>query len=152
MSLSSGRCSSNIRVMKLFWISICLVAILPALPISVLANPAQEFKITIQSKRTSFNDVFNEIRRQTGFVVFYSNDLFNDKEKISVNFIEAGLDDVMKILLHGRPLGYKIAENFIIIVKAGEKKKDAKAVLGPSIPRATNAADTVPAIKLKGTV
>jgi len=118
MRLSSGRCSNNIRVMKLFWISICLVAILPALPLSVLANRAQEFKVTIQSKRTSFNDVFNEIRRQTGFVVFYSNDIFNDKEKISVNFIETGLDDVMKSLLRGRSLGYKITENFIIIIKA----------------------------------
>jgi TonB-linked SusC/RagA family outer membrane protein len=135
--------------MKLFWISICLVAILPALPLSVLANPAQEFKVTIQAKRTSFNDVFNEIRRQTGFVVFYSNDLFNDKEKISVNFVEVGLDDVMKMLLRGRPLGYKITENFIIIVKAVEKKKDTKAV---SVPRIINTADTLPAIKLKGKV
>jgi hypothetical protein len=50
-------------------------------------------------------------------VVFYSNDLFNDKEKISVNFNEAGLDEVMRNLLRGRPLAYKIAENFIIIIK-----------------------------------
>ena len=150
MSLTSGSCSSNIRVMKLFWIPITIVVILSTLPFTVLADPAQEFKITLQSKRAALSDVFNEIRRQTGFVVFYSNDLFNDKEKISVNFIEAGLDDVMKNLLRGRPLGYKITENFIIIIKSVDKKKDSKA--GVISPGARAALDTVPAVKLKGKV
>ena len=122
MRCTSGRCPNNIRVMKLFWISISIVVILSTLPFSVLADPRQEFKITIKAKRAALSDVFNEIRRQTGFVVFYSNDLFNDKEKINVNFIEVGLDDVMRSLLRGRPLGYKIAENFIIIIKAIDKR------------------------------
>ena len=126
MRFPSGRFPHNIRVMKLFWISISIVAILSTLPLSVLADPLQEFKVTIRARRAAFSEVFNEIRRQTGFVVFYNNDIFNDKEKISVNFVEAGLDEVMKNLLHGRPLGYKIAENFIIIIKALEKKKDGK--------------------------
>jgi TonB-linked SusC/RagA family outer membrane protein len=136
--------------MKLFWLSITIVVILSTLPLSLLAGPKQEFKVTIQAKRTELSKVFNEIRRQTGFVVFYSNDLFNDKEKINVNFVETGLDDVMRSLLRGRSLGYKIAENFIIIIRAIEKKKDGKAVIAP--PVFSPAADTLPAYKLKGKV
>jgi TonB-linked SusC/RagA family outer membrane protein len=151
MRLPSGRCPHNIRVMKLFWISITIVAILSTLPFTVLASdPAQEFKVTIQVKRAAFSEVFNEIRRQTGFVVFYSNDIFNDKEKVSVNFVEAGLDEVMKNLLRGRSLGYKIAENFIIIIKSLDKKKDGKALTENAAPHAS--IDTIPAYKLKGKV
>ncbi|WP_133054797.1 SusC/RagA family TonB-linked outer membrane protein, partial [Niastella populi] len=150
MRFPSGRCPHNIRVMTLFWISISIVAILSTLPLSVLADPSQEFKVTIRAKRAAFSEVFNEIRRQTGFVVFYNNDIFNDKEKISVNFVEAGLDEVMKNLLRGRSLGYKIAENFIIIIKALEKKKDGKAGIVNPTPRAS--LDTLPAYKLKGKV
>ena len=150
MRFPSGRCPNNIRVMKLFWISISIMVILSTLPFSVLAGPSQEFKVTIRAKRAAFSEVFNEIRRQTGFVVFYSNDVFNDKEKINVNFVEAGLDDVMKNLLRGRQLGYKIAENFIIIIKSLEKKKDGKAAMVNPIPGA--GFDTIPAYKLKGKV
>src|SRR5688572_1280638 len=150
MRYPSGRCSRNIRVMKLFWISISILVILSTLPLSVLADPRQEFKITLQAKRTALSDVFNEIRRQTGFVVFYSNELFNDKEKISVNFIEAGLDEVMRNVLRGRALGYKIAENFIIIIKTVDKKKESKAVI---INPAQHASiDSIPVNKLKGKV
>src|SRR5262249_46521025 len=113
MRCTSGRCPHNIRVMKLFWISISILVILSTLPFSVQADSRQEFKVTLQVKRKAISEVFSEIRRQTGFVVFYSNDLVNDKEKISVSFIEAGLDEVMRSLLRGRPLGYKITENFI---------------------------------------
>lgn len=151
MRLLSGHCPHNIRVMKLFWISISILAILSTLPFTVLAaNPAQEFKITLQAKRAAYSEVFSEIRRQTGFVVFYSNDIFNDKEKVSVNFIEAGLDEVMKNLLRGRSLGYKIAENFIIIIKSLEKKKEGKA--GIVNPLQHTSIDTIPAYKLKGKV
>jgi hypothetical protein len=136
--------------MKLFWLSITIVVILSTLPLSLLADPKQEFKVTIQAKRTELSKVFNEIRRQTGFVVFYSNDLFNDKEKINVNFVETGLDDVMRSLLRGRSLSYKIAENFIIIIRSIDKKKDGKALVTP--PAIRPATDTLPAYKLKGKV
>ncbi|AEW00216.1 TonB-dependent receptor plug [Niastella koreensis GR20-10] len=150
MSLPSGRCSHNIRVMKLFWPAITMVVVLFTLPLSLLAVPKQEFKVTLQAKRTELSRVFNEIRRQTGFVVFYSNDLFDDKEKINVNFIEAGLDDVMRSLLRGRALGYKITENFIIIIRAIDKRKDTRAIVTP--PAISSATDTLPAYKLKGKV
>lgn len=126
------------------------MVILATLPLPLLAVPKQEFKVTLQAKRTEISKVFNEIRRQTGFVVFYSNDLFDDKEKINVNFVETGLDDVMRSLLRGRSLGYKIAENFIIIIRAIDKKKDTKAVVTP--PVISPATDTLPAYKLKGKV
>src|SRR5687767_11416872 len=149
MRFPSGSCPNNIRVMKLFWISISIVVILSTLPFSVLADPRQEFKITLQAKRAALSEVFSEIRRQTGFVVFYNNDLFNDKEKINVNFIEAGLDDVMRNLLRGRPLGYKITENFIIIIKSVNKKEGKASIVNPG---ARASIDTLPAYKLKGKV
>jgi hypothetical protein len=57
---------------------------------------------------------------------------------------------VMKNLLRGRQLGYKIAENFIIIIRPLDKKKDGKAVIQNQTPRAS--LDTIPAYKLKGKV
>jgi TonB-linked SusC/RagA family outer membrane protein len=136
--------------MKLFWLAITMVVMLSTLPLSLLAGPKQEFKVTIQAKRTELSKVFNEIRRQTGFVVFYSNDLFDDKEKINVNFVETALDEVMRSLLRGRSLGYKIAENIIIISRAIDKKKESKAVVPPTVT--SPLADTLPAYKLKGKV
>lgn len=152
MRCTSGRCSNNIRVMKLFWISISILAILSTLPTSVHADPRQEFKVTLSAKRKAISEVFSEIRRQTGFVVFYSNDLVNDKEKVSVNFFEAGLDEVMRSLLRGRSLGYKIAENFIIIIKPVDKKKESKAGIISPAAGAPLTIDSIPAKHVKGRV
>jgi TonB-linked outer membrane protein, SusC/RagA family len=150
MRFTAGHCSHSIRVMKLFWISLIAAVILPTLPLTTKAVPKQEFKITLQAKRTTLSDVFMAIRKQTGFIVFYANDLFNDKDKVSVNFVEARLDEVMQSLLRGRSLGYRITENYIIIIKAIDKKKEGKTSKVKPVPQAT--ADTLPASRLKGKV
>lgn len=134
------------------WLLVTVAAALQTFPLTSLASAnkrlKQEIKITLHVKQVSFSDVFSEIRKQTGLVFFYSNEVFNDKEKVDANFSNTALEKVLETLLNGKSLSYKIANNYIVISKAFSKK--AESIL--KSPASYNAPDSVPAIKLRGKV
>lgn len=72
-------------------------------------------KLTYTAKNVSLITVFDEIKKQTGAIVFYSNELLNDKEKVSVNYIAIPLNEVMEDLLKNRPLIYQFSDDYILI-------------------------------------
>jgi TonB-linked SusC/RagA family outer membrane protein len=139
------------NVMSL-WLLVTVAAALQTIPLTSLASGHkrlnQEIKITLHVKQASFSDVFSEIRKQTGLVFFYSNEVFNDKEKVDANFSNTALEKVLESLLNGKSLSYKIANNYIVISKAFSKK--AESLL--KSPASYNAPDSVPAVKLRGKV
>jgi len=134
------------------WLLVTVAAVLQTIPLTALASKHkklhQEIKVTLHVKQGSFSDVFSEIRKQTGLVFFYSNEVFNDKEKVDANFTNTALDKVLETLLNGKSLSYKIANNYIVISKAFSKK--AESFL--KSPASYNAPDSVPAVKLRGKV
>lgn len=80
--------------------------------------------IAFQTKTFSFSgkdvsllSVFEEIKKQTGAIVFYSNELLNDKEKVTVDFRNAALHQVMADLLKNKPLIYQFSDDYILIKK-----------------------------------
>ncbi|MDH7462692.1 SusC/RagA family TonB-linked outer membrane protein [Chitinophagaceae bacterium 26-R-25] len=134
------------------WLLVTVAAALQTIPLASLASAHkrsnQEIKVTLHVKQGSFSDVFSEIRKQTGLVFFYSNEVFNDKEKVDANFNNTALDKVLEALLNGKSLSYKIANNYIVISKAISKKAESLLKSAASY----NAPDSVPAVKLRGKV
>ena len=76
---------------------------------------SQQQKVTINAEAKTLSAIFKEIKRQTGLVVFYSDALINDKEKISLNVKEEMLSTLLDRIIAGRPLRYEIQEKYIVI-------------------------------------
>jgi TonB-linked SusC/RagA family outer membrane protein len=74
--------------------------------------------ITLKKANTTLADVFKSIKKQTGLTVFYSNNLLNDKEVVSVDFKNTELKEVFGILLKGKNLNYVVRDQLIVIEKS----------------------------------
>ncbi|MFL9483946.1 SusC/RagA family TonB-linked outer membrane protein [Chitinophagaceae bacterium LWZ2-11] len=157
---STERSSSyrHSRILKQSGLALLLLIILPYFTYAAKAAPHQEFKFSMQVNGAKLGDVFSEIRKQTGLVIFYNNNILNDKEKVNINFANTAIEKVMDILLKGRSLSYKIADDYIIISKIADKKTVSKVIEKKTFAYTSPdnetpaSVDTVPAIKLKGKV
>jgi TonB-linked SusC/RagA family outer membrane protein len=83
-----------------------------------LSQPGEN--ITLKANNIALFEVFKSIYKQTKLKVSYSNSVVNDKEKVSVDFSNTPIQDVMAILLKDKDLKFTVTENLIII---GHKDK-----------------------------
>ena len=100
--------------------------------------------ITLKRANITLGEVFKSIKKQTGLTVFYSNNLLNDKERVSVDFKNAELKDVFNVLLKGKYLSYVLRDQLIVI-----QKNEPTAV--PIMPQKEPVRAVVPQ-KAQGTV
>ncbi len=83
------------------------------------AGYAQKF--TLNERKVSIAQVFQEINKQTGYDVFYLPKVINTGKTIQANFTNASLEEVMKACLADQDLTYTIDQKTIVI-RAKEKK------------------------------
>lgn len=74
-------------------------------------------KISIKGKDITLAAIFKNIKVQTGLTVFYSNKLLDDTEKISVDFNQADLSEVMNTTLKGKLLIWQLKQKYIVLQK-----------------------------------
>jgi TonB-linked SusC/RagA family outer membrane protein len=74
-------------------------------------------RLTYVKSETTIKQVFQEIKKQTGFKVLYSNNALDGNLKLSADFKNAELRSVMDQLLKDHPLGYEIEEKNILIIE-----------------------------------
>lgn len=99
-------------IMRVNVVSILLlIAILPVSATS-LAQPT----ITFTKKGATLEQVFQAIKKQTGYHVLYSANKLDDSKRIDVNFIDADLKEVLDKCLEGQPLTWRINEGTITLV------------------------------------
>lgn len=72
-------------------------------------------KISYTKQNATLQQVFLEIRKQTGFRILYSDQYVNSQLKIHADFKNSELDQVMEILLKGQNLMYKVDKKTILI-------------------------------------
>lgn len=72
-------------------------------------------KLTYSKKGASLEEMFKEIRKQTGYNVFYSNKKIDDTRKIDVYFKDADLKDVLELCVERQSLDYTIDDKNIFI-------------------------------------
>ncbi|MCW3090836.1 MAG: outer membrane protein nutrient binding [Ferruginibacter sp.] len=108
-------CLSNsiVRIMKL------TVLIMTTFLLQVsAAGMAQE--VTFTKKDVSLKQLFTEIRKQTGYNVFWQEDKVNEDLKVNANFVKAPLEDVLNNVLDPQLLTYTIVNKTVVV-----KKKEA---------------------------
>ncbi len=96
-------------------------------PVYAMTQPIN--KISFKGKNISLATLFKSIKQQTGLTVFYSNKLLDDSEKISIDFEQAELEEVMAFILKGRGLEWLRKEKYIILQK--ETAVDKPEVMKP---------------------
>lgn len=89
-------------------------------------------KITLVNDRIRLTDVFSIIKKQSGYTVFYNNEILNDKETVRANFKGADLGQVMNQVLSGKELSWVKQNQFIIIKKKEPEKQDKNIAILPS--------------------
>ncbi len=103
-----SRMPKVLRVMKIF--TFLLIA-------SILQVSASSFaqKITLNMKQTTLKKVFNEIRKQTGYDIVWSNKTVKSNTLVDANFKDVALSDVLTQCLKGKPLVFTVKDKTIVI-------------------------------------
>ena len=73
--------------------------------------------ITLSVKNASLKEIFSVIKKQTGYFVFYKNDLLEDAQPVSVTVTGMPLEDFLNIALKDQSLNYKIADKTIMLFR-----------------------------------
>jgi len=92
---------------------------------SVKATQAGEEKVTIVAKNVPLRDVFKSITKQTGYHLFYSPEVVNVLERVSLEVKQQPVDDVLQSLLGNKNLTWVYNEDAIAI-RVKEKSPDEK--------------------------
>ena len=93
-----------------FMMLYCLAAVAQVKEGNVLQK-----QVTVTGKNISLLQVFKAIKKQTGLTFFYSNQLLDDNEKVSINFEQAKLEEVLDHLFKNRNISYEVRENKLLL-------------------------------------
>jgi TonB-linked SusC/RagA family outer membrane protein len=98
--------------------------------------------VTLSLKRASMETALKEIKKQSGYSIFYDDELLKKSSPVTVNVRNASIEQVMTLVFADQPLTYQIVSKNQIVIKAKEQKK---AVASRELP-------DVPSIDIKGNV
>ncbi|RYZ27008.1 MAG: SusC/RagA family TonB-linked outer membrane protein, partial [Sphingobacteriales bacterium] len=89
----------------------------------------------------SLVNLFKSIKKQTGFTLFYSNQLLDDAERVKFSAAKIRLDDLLTEVLNPKNLSWVYRDNLIILRKKQEPDASRPIVLNAAyLPRAQKAA------------
>lgn len=70
-------------------------------------------KINLDAKNVSIEEVFNVIKKQTGYHFFYEKNVLNDLPKVSVHAVNEDIASVLKDCFKTLPISFYISDNTI---------------------------------------
>jgi TonB-linked SusC/RagA family outer membrane protein len=100
---------------------------------TVQATSFAQPKIDIAVENVSLEEFFDKIQKETDYYFFYKDDLIKINKKLSFNFKEATITEILDVVLKDTGLGYKIEGNQIIIKQ--EQKKQVKPIIFRNEPK-----------------
>lgn len=116
------------------------------------ANGLSQYKLSVRMGETTYKLLFEEIRKQTGCIVMYSDNMFNKNDRVKADFTDASLDEVLEQVLAVKGLGYEKEGEFITIVKSAHPALQQKNVKITGVVR-DKAGNPLPGVSvfIKGT-
>ena len=114
-----------VRVMRLT-VLLLFTVIMQASAVSYAQN------VTLKDHHITLKQLFKEVRRQTGYNVFYQYDQVNTNATIDVDFKNTPLKEVMKKSLSGQQLDFNIYENTVVIEKKDKVNSPTLTVITPA--------------------
>lgn len=95
-----------------------LTAILLLIGAMHLSAATYSQKVSVSRRNATLETVFQDIKKQTGYLFFYSGDVNVNREKLNVELKNVGLEEALKITLEKQNLTYNIVNNTIVIRNA----------------------------------
>jgi TonB-linked SusC/RagA family outer membrane protein len=92
------------------------------------AEVVSQQKVSIKLGETSIKTVFEEIREQTGKVVIYNDNRLLANRKVTANFKEIAVEELLARILQGSGMSYKFVDDYIVIVPDGVVQEQGKQV------------------------
>lgn len=98
---------------------------------------ASQHRVTINGI-VPLKAVFKAIKKQTGFAVMYNTNItmLNQEEKVTVDFKDTPLDEVLTFLLRGKGLGWTYNDDVVVIHKkevVAPKKNEGDSTVTPAM-------------------
>ena len=115
------------RFLKLIKLSVILLLVSMHLAV---ANVGAQAKITIGAGTVTYLELFNQIKKQTGLTVVYSNNELDKHKIVEAGFMESDLRTVLDKILTGTRLTYEIMDEFIVLKVVPEEKKNVLNIVG----------------------
>ena len=115
------------RFLKLIKLSVFLLLVSMHLAV---ADVGAQAKITIGAGTVTYWELFNQIKKQTGLTVVYSNNELDKHRTVEAGFIESDLRTVLDKILTGTRLTYEIMDEFIVLKVVPEEKKNVLNIVG----------------------
>ncbi|MFR7874997.1 MAG: hypothetical protein ACLU4J_00555 [Butyricimonas paravirosa] len=66
-----------------------------------------QYRLNMKMGETTFEELFQEIRKQTGCIVMYNNDMLNKNEKVDANFGKIELEELLEKILSDKGLTFR---------------------------------------------
>jgi TonB-dependent starch-binding outer membrane protein SusC len=85
-------------------------------------------KITLKEKNTSLPELFRQIKKQTGFVFWYEDNLFDLKRKVNLDVKDVPIETVLNILLKDSDLTYEIVNKTIVLKRRPAAVKTERVI------------------------
>ena len=74
-------------------------------------------KVSLSVKNASLEEVFKNIKHQTGFYFLYNNEMLREAKPVTINVQNVALTQVLDAAFKDQPLTYTIEENTIVVQK-----------------------------------
>src|SRR5262249_12412749 len=88
-------------------------------------------KVTLSAKNAKLEDVFHQIRQQTGYTFTYTASLLDRARPVSIDIDRMDLEQALNECLKEQPFSYVIIEKTILVKLKGEEKKGQATVSPP---------------------
>lgn len=125
------------RLLKVLLIMKITTLFLFAFAMQISANVySQRTRLQVDFKQASVREVISEIEKKTDFTFFYSNDVLNTGQTISLSIKNASLDEVLSEISQQTGLKIEVVERQILIKKGDQpstvptKTQQGKATKG----------------------
>ena len=102
-----------IRVMKL------TIALLTLICLQVSAKTYSQDKITLKMNTTEMKKVLFAIEKKTNFRFLFSEEILKDRPPVSIDVVDAPIDEVMNRLLENSGISYKIINATLVVLRKG---------------------------------
>ena len=81
-----------------------------------MASSANAQQVTYSGKKVSLKAALEAVKKQTGYVTIYNNNLIENAKPVSIQAVKMPLNDFLTVLLKDQPIQFSIASKTIILI------------------------------------
>lgn len=121
--------SNNYKDMK----EILFLVVLSTYSFSLIASNSfsQNVKVNLNFENATVREVLLEVKKQTGYSLFYSNEELDDNKLVSVRIDNSTVDNALNIILKNQDLAYSVEDNVILIYNPAKKPTETTQPILP---------------------